>query len=113
MVADDFGLRARFCLQLVRHLLVQLGSQLLGHGLVGGVSDEGVDESKPVLSSDRWPVRPDELLVHQRGEVCSDIRPVGVLQHLGEAVAVKAAALDRCNAQQAALGRRQPLNACG
>ncbi len=66
VIADHLGLRARRRLQLVRHLLVQFGSKLFGHGVIRGFSDKGMCEPEAVPAIDFWTARADELLVHER-----------------------------------------------
>jgi hypothetical protein len=49
--------------------VVEFGACRLGQGLVRGVTDQEMAEAEAVLTREPWPVRPDQLLADECGEV--------------------------------------------
>ena len=80
MEADDLVLVGGPLRRPAGDALVQLGAQLLGQALVGGLADQAVREAERVLAAELRAVRADELLLHQRQQV--RLRRVG--EQLGE-----------------------------
>src|SRR5581483_12029721 len=65
------------CLEPGSEPLVQLGSRRLREGVVGGVADQDVPKSEPVVPRELRPVWPDHLPTDERGQARSDLRLVG------------------------------------
>ncbi len=49
--------------------LVEVGADRLGKGVVGGVAEEEVAESEPVLAEELRSIGPDQLLANERMRV--------------------------------------------
>ena len=83
--------------------LVELGAGRLRQRLVGGVADQQVAEAEAVLARELRPVRPDQLLAHERGQARRHLGLVGCERLDG--AAVEDLALDRAALEHAPLGR--------
>jgi hypothetical protein len=94
----------------VGEALVQVGTDALCQGVVGGVSEQQVVEAEGVLSRELGLVRADQALAHERGQPRRHL-PVG-----GERVdrsAVEDLALDRSPLEHRALARLELVEAGG
>ena len=83
--------------------LVEVGAGRLRQRLVGGVADQQVAEAEAVLARELRPVRPDQLLAHERGQARRHLGLLGCERLHG--AAVEDLALDRAALEHASLGR--------
>jgi hypothetical protein len=113
VVADQFVEldQASALLEPGGEALVELGPGGFRQRLVGSVSNQQVAEAEAVLARQQRPVRPDQLLPHQRGQAWSDLA-LGGGERL-DGAAVKDLALDRASLEHAPLGRLELVQTCG
>src|SRR4029077_9133743 len=74
VVADELVL-AFARLEPRRELLVLLGARALRHRAVRRVADQRVAEAEAVLAGEGGPLRPHELLAHEREKRRGDLAP--------------------------------------
>src|SRR5829696_8804395 len=84
-----------------REALVEVGAARLRDSVVGGVSDEQVAEAEAVLTGERRPVRPDQLLSRERGETRGH---AFIGRQCLHSATVEDLALDRAVLEHASLG---------
>ncbi len=112
MVAEDLvelDELAPVLLQPGCEALVELGARRFRERLVGGVTDQEVAEAEAVLACELRPVRPDQLLADERGEVRRHLGLVGCERLDG--AAMEDLALDRTPLEDAAFGGLELIEA--
>ena len=98
-------------LQPRRETLMELGSGLLGEGLVRGVPDQQVAEPICLLAGERGLVGADQLHPHQAGQAVADLPAHRLGRQLGHRAAVEDLALDRCPLDDGPVLAAQPIQA--
>ena len=117
VIAEDLLVRpsvvTHLVLQPVGETLVQVGPHLFGNATVGRVSDQVMAEPERIVTRKLGPVRPDELLAHQRQQMLADLGADLSRQQIADRATVEQLALERGAFYDGALVRLEAVDARG
>src|SRR5215203_1938511 len=107
------GAFAGSALEPAGELLVQVGAGLLRKRCVRGVADQDVLEAEGVFGREVRALVPDQLLVHERLEVCAHLGPLGRGREIGDRTPPEDLADDRRALDHGPFLGREPVESRG